>query len=275
LDEGRAGPSYAINDHKGDPFMSKTKLQELKEKIMGLVKTADEMAPKEEAKKEEEAKDASAMYDELVKMVDGLAATIAKMKPAGDVKEDVPEEKEEKAADEEVSPALEERLKKLEEMVAKIMQAESAESEAMADEEAEEGEESEDAGEEEEKGELVGDTGDAASDVASRAEILAPGIQITKDVKVKALKKAYETADGKKAIDSITGGKKPKFESAETVDLLFTAASELLKGKRSDDLAVAKIKGRAKDAFSGLAPAGVVTADKLNEMNAKLYGRAK
>lgn len=60
----------------------------------------------------------------------------------------------------------------------------------------------------------------------SRAEILAPGISDSKDIKEQALKKAYETTDGKEVIDTILSGQ--PFDSADK-EMLFSSSSELLK----------------------------------------------
>ncbi len=100
--------------------------------------------------------------------------------------------------------------------------------------EMEEGEESED--DDIEEAVLSGDT----ADTAARAEILSPGIKVTKDVKANALKAAYTTDEGKGVIHKLTGGKAPTFDSAEKVDTLFIAASELLKASRTDGFSKSK-----------------------------------
>ncbi len=108
-------------------------------------------------------------------------------------------------------------------------------------------------------------------DTASRVEILAPGMDAKgKDVKAKALKAAYATKDGKKAIDALSGGKAPTFDSAEKVNVLFIAASELLKAQRTQDFSKTK-QTRDSDLIDGTAKESVMTAEKMNELNAKHY----
>lgn len=261
VESGRAGPSYAINDHKGVFKMSK----KLGEKIKSLFsKAVDEAMSGEETPVDDKA----GAYDELVKMCADLSAKVEAFKP----KDEAPPEKkdkEEKPApkkegeDEEVAPSLEDRLKALETAVSKLLEAKSG------DEDPEEGEEmSDEEGEEEESED---DEMEMTGDTASRAEILAPGIKATKDVKSKALKIAYGTKEGKKVIDALTGGKAPAFDSKEKVDTLFIAASELLKSDRSEGLARTK---RTKDFSSVIFDQdSVMTAEKMNELNAKRYAK--
>lgn len=270
VEQGRAGSAYAINDHKrkGEGTMK------LSDKIKAIfakaqdeaMKVADE--EKKEEPKKEESKDTSA-YDELVEVCNALKGAIENLGKGKDEKKEEPkkeepakdEEKEEKAKDEEVAPSLEDRLKKLEDAVAKLLGSQAGD----------EAEESEDADEEESKDDDFEES-TMVGDEMSRAEILAPGIETNaKNLKVTALKTAYKTAEGKKVIDSLTGGK-PKFDSAENVDSLFISASELLKVSRSKDLANTK-KGKTTD--SNEDDGGVMTAEKLNEINAKYYGAQK
>ena len=100
------------------------------------------------------------------------------------------------------------------------------------------------------------------SDVISRAEILSPGIGKVKDVKKKSLASAYKTEDGKKAIDSVLSGK--SFDSADK-DLLFMAASEVLKSMRRDSVASTRQVSLDSTSSCRMTPA------KLNEINAKRY----
>lgn len=269
--EGRAGSSYAINDHK----KGATKMK-MTEKIKAIFTKAQDEALKvasDEAgveEKKEESKDVGA-YDELVKIVKDLGAKIEAMaKPKDEAKKeekempkDEKELPEEKAKDE---TSLEERLKVLEAAVQKLLEHEATE---MGDEDKEEGEEKakDEKEEEEEAGYL---TGDAAtdSDILSRAEILAPGIEVSKDIKAKALKAAYATKDGKKVIDAINGGKEPAYDSAEKVETLFIAASELLKATRSSDFAKSKTRDNTS---SESTHTGTMTAEKMNEINSQFY----
>jgi len=284
VDEGRAGSSYAINDHKGkDSKMS------VKEKIKAIFAKAQDEAmaaagdaepeKKPEPKKEEKAKDA-ASYDELVKMVKDLGAKIESMAKPKDAAEEKPApEKKDDAKDEE-APAevsMEDRLKSLEAAVAKLLERESKEDEVPVDDaEGEEEEESEDAESEDAEGEeesedeaMVGDT----ADTASRVEILAPGMKASaKDSKAKALIAAYATKDGKAVIDQLTGGKAPEVKDAARVNTLFIAASELLKASRTSELS--KTKTRDFNSASE-TPKGAMTAEQMNEINAKHYGQSK
>lgn len=267
--EGRAGSSYAINDHKkGATKMKMTeKIKAIFAKAQdeALKVASDEAVPEE---KKEESKDAGA-YDELVKLVKDLGAKVEAMaKPKDEAKKeekempkDEKEVPEEKAKDE---SSLEERLKVLEAAVQKLLEHEATE---MGDEEKEYGEEKAKDEKEEEEGYL---TGDAAtdSDILSRAEILAPGIEVSKDIKAKALKAAYATKDGKKVIDAINGGKEPAYDSAEKVETLFIAASELLKATRSSDFAKSKTRDNVSLDSTVVGP---ITAEKMNEINSQFY----
>jgi hypothetical protein len=278
VEQGRAGSAYAINDHKGD---SMTMLEKLLAKLgitkdSAMAKVIDEALKedekkakdeKAEEKKDDKAKDAAA-HDELVKMVKDLGEKIAAMGKPADEKKEEPAKEEEKAKDDESQPekSLEERLKVLEAAVQKLLEMgsksndeEKKDDEKSEDEKSEEKEESEDA-----EGHMVGDT-------ASRAEILAPGIEKSKDVKVKALKAAYDTKEGKEVINSLTGGKAPAYDSAEKVETLFIAASELLKVKRTQDLSRTK-QTRDSD-LEAAAKQGAMTAEKMNEINAQYYKR--
>lgn len=70
-------------------------------------------------------------------------------------------------------------------------------------------------------------------DTIARAEILSPGISKTGDVKKKALDACYATNEGRQIIDTLLKGK--AFDSADK-DMLFIAASELVKGERRSQL---------------------------------------
>lgn len=75
------------------------------------------------------------------------------------------------------------------------------------------------------------------SNTLSKAEILAPGIRKSKDIKRKALQHAYKTEEGRRAINSVLDGK--TFDSVDT-SLLFNAAAEVLKGQRRDNVNATK-----------------------------------
>lgn len=277
VEEGRAGDAYAIRDEKGVVRMNK-KVAETLKALFG--KTIDEAVAKEEKTSKSKSKDKkkaaktgdNKMYDELVAMYKDLGEKIAKMgQPAGD------EDKgEEESKDEEVAPSLEERLKALEEKVSKLVERESKEDEVeVGDEEEEEevvidSEEEEVADEEKEESEDAEGEFELTGDEKARIEILAPGLTPTKDFKSQALKAAYKTADGKKAIDTLTGGK-PDFKNEGAVEMLFVASSELLKSGRVKDLARSK---RTQDFQSAIfSGEEAVTAEKMNELNAKHYNR--
>lgn len=276
VEEGRAGPSYAINDHKGKGLS----MSKLADKIKGifakaqddalaLAKTVDEDGSEKEKKDDKEkAKDEmGAGYDELMTAVKDLGEKVSAMAPKGkdeSTKSQPGNPAEIKAKDEEVNASLEDRMKALEMAVAKLLEGQSSEagdedSDEITDEE---GEESEDEGEEEES--LTGDA-------AARAEILAPGSKFkSKDGKAQALKTAYATADGKKAIDAFTGGKAPTYDSASSVDMLFIGASELLKRERASQLGKTKTRDsefNPDDSGSKKAP----TAEEINKRNAEFY----
>lgn len=120
VDEGRAGPSYAINDHKfkTERFSMKSFADKLKgilaktiDETMGMETiSGDEVAPKKEDKKEE-SKDAEPKVEE--------------------------KKKEESKDAEEVAPSLEDRLKALEMAVSKLLERESAEESVSMDEDME------------------------------------------------------------------------------------------------------------------------------------------
>ncbi len=269
VEEGRAGSSYAINDHKGKVEMDTKKLIDKLKAKFGA-KVVDEAM---EEKKEEKAGDeganptvANVSYDEVKKSLDALGEKIA-----GLMKKD---EKPEPAAQTNVKPAevaakdepvqaasMEDRMKALETAVAKLLEVKAP----AADEESEEAEEMGDEKEEEEST-MTGDS-------ASRVEILAPGLKALKDekaTKIAALKVAYATVDGKKIIDTLTGGKGVDKLEPASVDPIFNAASELLKQDRVT--AMSRTKTRDFNSSFDDAHSGVMTAEAMNEKNAKHYG---
>lgn len=271
VDEGRAGPKYAIKDSKGDHM---TKLEKLLAKL-GITKDSTMAKVLDEAMKEDKNKDAdpakedkskdAGMYDELVQICKDLGEKIDGMKPK-DAKEGEKDpaavKKDEPAKDaEEGASGMEDRMKKLEEAVAAILEKMSATGDEDKEdmEDADEGEEMED---DDMEGEMVGDT-------ASRAEILAPGIKKTKDVKVAALKTAYATTDGKKLIESLNGGKALNYSSKEQVDRVFIAASEVLKASRGNEFSRTKVGDFKSTIFD--TDKSAMTADRMNELNAKVY----
>lgn len=277
VEEGRAGSQYAINDSKGTS-MKKQSLVERVKKAFGIAldeAMKDEEVPVEKKKEEKKSSDEGGL-DEVKKLVGDLLAKIDGMsKPKdeedeedeGDEEEKPVEKKKEEDAPEESK--LEERLKAVEAALAKLMEHESG------DDDEEESEESE-SGDEEDESKDSDDADDSAmsgdtSDTASRAEILSPGIKSdAKDIKVKALKAAYGTKDGKKVIDQLTGGKPPSFESKDQVETLFVAASEVMKASRGTGLQRTKVNDFQSSIF---VRDGEMTPEKMNEINAKHFGK--
>ena len=290
VDQGRAGSSYAINDSKG-----KAQRMKLTEKIRAMIfskgldeamKAVDEAAVAEGEMSKQipatgtpaEAKDA---YGEMKKEwtpsrpVWTLCLKKSQQWEKIRRRRNAAKEKEgeEKAGDEEVAPSMEDRLKACEAAVAKLLEMQAG----AGDEEMEEGEvgdeESEEADADDddfEESTMVGDSA-SPSDVRSRAEILAPGIKDGKDIKVRALKAAYDTKDGKRVIESINGGRAPAYDSADKVNTLFTASSELLKAQRAHS--VAKTKQRTGDAGEPLSEA--MTPEMINKKNEEFYAKQR
>ena len=123
--------------------------------------------------------------------------------------------------------------------------------------------------EEQEHSREIAEVGEAAdmckdAETIARAEILAPGIAKTADVKAKALAAAYGTEDGKAVIDSLLAGK--TLVSADK-DMLFVATSEMLKSVRRSQL-------NSRVALDSLPSmkSGDMTPEKINAMNAARYG---
>lgn len=295
VEEGRAGSSYAINDHKGKVTMKQTLLEKLTKRFGA--KVIDEvMADEAEEKKKDgdKSKDA-ASYDELVKMVKDLGEKIEGMGKAKDESEEKPEPKKKPAAKEEPAKdedgeeaesededgegemEIEERLKALEAAVAKLLEKMGGESK---DEEGEEGEESQS---EDEEGEDAEDSEDAEESEhmtgdAARIEILAPGMKPNKkeklaDTQKRALVSAFGTKDGRAVIEAITGKKKLVLDSAEQVSTLFIAASEVLKAKRGTGLEKTKDAKAFSFKDGDDSAAAPVTAEKMNEINAAHWAR--
>lgn len=278
VNQGRAGSGYAINDHKGDTKMSfkdrvKAIFAKAQDEAMKMAEDEDkkEDKTKDEDKKDDKAMDTSAM-DELVQMVKDLGEKVSAMMPKDEKSDEG--KKDDKAKDEDKKdddkkddakdePAgMEDRLKALEAAVEKLLEKKAGDEETTeyADEDEEETDDDDFS-----ESTMVGD------EIYSRAEILAPGIEKSKDIKVKALKLAYGTTEGKKIIESLTGGKVPTYDSAEKIDTLFVAASEVLKANRTSELSKTK---RTLDYQATIANDGVVDAQKLNEINAKFYKNA-
>lgn len=257
---GRCGSECAIFDHA--PQKEKHPMS-MKEKIMGVFgKALDEAMTEENPPAGDKAVDYGAALDAIMKRLDAIEAAMTKTdgeKPAdseGEMKpEDSDGEAEAAAAETDHTPeemtALEARLVTIEKMLAKLAGLEAAEGEL-------------EVGNEEAEAEVNVDMCKDADTIA-RAEILAPGIRKTADVKAKALKAAYATEEGKTVIDTLLAGK--AFDAADK-DLLFVGAAEMLKGVRRSNLQTRV----SLDSLPGMKP-GAMTPEKINEMNAARYGR--
>lgn len=276
VDEGRAGKHCAITDHKKEnDIMGLKKMEEKFKKLFGksLDEAVKEKEDEQKAKDEAEEAEAKKKADEE--------------KAAKDAEEAEKKKKEEESKDAEGS--VEERLGKLELVLEKILEKlsekpagdeestdEDEESEEVTEDESEdeesEDEESEDEGTEDEVEEEK-EKAAKAGDTLSRAEILAPGIKNSKDVMKKALASAYKTADGKKVIDSLTGGKNPNTLSKDAEKAVFVAAAAMMKTKRVGDFAAQKIM--TIDSFPALKGTALKSAEEINKMNEEFYNNKK
>lgn len=309
VEQGRAGSSYAINDEKGKGIMSKFDKAVLALKKKFGAKVVDAAMEESEDEGGEMATVDKGMMDELVKTVKDLQVASQRIEGMVENKKAKDEEKkskdkkakddddgEEKESEDEGDKEGEilERVTALEAAVAKLLEKKTGDDdeeseddmdESEDDEESEDEEsESEDEGEEEEsedEGSSEGEEGEQSQKKskgktgdAARLEILAPGFKPAKgkDGKVGALKRAYATKDGKKIIHSLTGGKQPDYKSAPQVAMLFNAASEILKHKRGSGLGGTKNPGSFETGDGESEP---MTAEKMNEMNAKHYAGEK
>lgn len=269
---GRCGSECAIFDHA--PQKEKRPMT-MKEKLMGIFgKALDEAMTEETPPVGDKEMDMNAALDTIMKRLDAIEAD---MKPQGDMKADAYSETDGEMADAEGEKqedaegeaddaqmdhtpeqmvALEKRLMTIEKMLAKLAGIDMDEPEGEGEAEAE--------GEAEDMEAKAMDMC-SDSDTIARAEILAPGIRKTADVKTKALESAYATEDGRKVIDTLLGGK--AFDAADK-DLLFVGAAEMLKGVRRSSLQTRV----SLDSLPGMK-AGEMTAEKLNELNAARYGK--
>lgn len=153
-----------------------------------------------------DAEDQAALLKKLMSRMDSYESRLAV--------NDSSEESAKAGADQAADPMamFEERLARLEEAIAQLMA--SKEDEPSTDLE------------------ITTDSCDDVDTIA-RAEILSPGIAKTGDVKSKALNACYATNEGRQIIDTLLKGK--AFDSADK-DMLFIAASELVKGERRSQL---------------------------------------
>lgn len=289
VDSGRAGINCAIKDSKGEIIMS-VELQKKFKKLFG--KTIDEAVKEEEKKSKDadkdeddkedkkKAKDAEEEKKKKDKADDADEDEDDKKKKK-DKADDADEEDDKKKKSEDADADMGARMDKIEACLAKILEKLSGDGEVMDDEDdmamdAEEEEESEDAyDDEEDKKSKDADEEDdkkkgKAGDTMRRAEILAPGIKKSADVKARALAQAYKTKDGKKIIDVLAGGKALK--DIKDITPIFVAASEMMKTSRVNDFA--SVRAVSIDNFPALKqPKGSVSADDINKKNAEFYGK--
>ncbi len=286
VEAGRAGQAYAIHDHKGETKMkladrikaifAKAQDEAIKiaEEGEGKTKTGDNAGPTVT----NESYDGAAMKKQL----DGIEAMLKGKKEGASDASTAPTENQPakvEAMDAEglkkALDAINGRLDKLEGSKAGDAEGEEEEEEETADADEEESED-----DDFEESEMTGDSAaQLTNSDRSRIEIIAPGFKILKGEKnprAAALKAAYATTDGKKVIDGITGkDKAPAFDKPEVVDLLFTASSQLLKRERSSQLGKTKTRDFNSVLDDHAEGSTVMTAEKLNEANAKHYGQAK
>ncbi len=252
VDKGRCGSRCSI----GDSFMSKkTDKKPWYQALLGAKRTIDEAL--EEAKETQDSEEETEDEDEeesnsktndalnlILKKLKTMDADIQELKAKS---EDNDDESETKDSDEEVETKDD------------ILEAEKAEK---AD---------------------VGTTytGDSLQDLRSRAEILAPGLKLptldsaSKDIakvanaaKRNALKQAYATADGLKAIGPFVGGANADIDAlpAYTIDAAFVGASELI--KQQNNLKGVRTGVTTKD-FGRAAP----TPSDINAKNRAFWSK--
>ena len=243
---GRCGSECAIFDHA--PRKEKAPMT-MKEKLMGIFSKSLDEAMVEETP--------PAAQDQQPDMAQAVAAIMARLdaieaalKPTGDGETPPAEDEGEAAAaagEGEVAAEGDHTPEEMSTLEVRLATIEKALAKLAGLEESEHGKE-------------------AASDTETvvRAEILAPGIAKTADVKGKALAAAYATEDGKAIIDSLLVGK--TFDSADK-DMLFVAASEMLKGIRRS-----KLNARVSLDSLPSMKSGDMTPEKINAMNAARYG---
>lgn len=235
---GRCGSECAIFDHAPKKEIEP---MTMKEKLMGLFgKALDEAMPEETPP----AQDVGAMMSDVMKRLDALEPEKTPEAVNEDMEQEVPVELPVDGGDQEPDPIakLTEEVATLKAAVAKLLGMEEQEQEP--------------------------EMGDACKDAETiaRAEILAPGIAKTADVKAKSLAAAYGTEDGKVVIDTLLAGK--AFDAADK-SMLFVAASEMLKAVRRGQMNSARV---SLDSLPGMK-SGEMSPEKINQMNAARYGK--
>jgi len=235
---GRCGSECAIFDHAPKP--KELDPMSMKDKVLAaLGKVFDEDTIQEDSVEE--------VLQAIMTRLDALEAK------TGDT------EGEEQGEAMDMDPDVAARLLAIEEKLNKLLgTSEDEDMEKTGDME----EEATDMEEEQDGDYKVGDKCKDAETV-SRATILVPNIANTADIKIKALNAFRSTTDGKAVIDSLLAGK--PYKSADK-DMLFVAASELVKNGRKSQLNNARV---SLDNLS--IGAKVVTPDDLNKRNAEFW----
>ena len=256
VDKGRCGSRCSI----GDSFMSKkTDKKPWYQALLGAKRTIDEAL--------EEAKETQDSEEETEDEDDG-------------------EESSGKTADAKFQAEMRKFMKTMDARMSALEKAKTNDSdEKETEDEDEEESETKDDILEAEKAEKadVGTTytGDSLQDLRSRAEILAPGLKLptldsaSKDIakvantaKRNALKQAYATADGLKAIGPFVGGANADIDAlpAYTIDAAFVGASELI--KQQNNLKGVRTDVTTKD-FGRAAP----TPSDINAKNRAFWSK--
>jgi hypothetical protein len=294
VERGRAGRDFRINDHEGKV----TRMSKLKEKLLAAFgKTVDEAmkdeeatppAKKDDAKAKDDGTDLAAIMTMLKELTDKVAAMSGEKKPDApaaddkdkkdaapakkdDSKKDAPPAKKDDADkadgkdDGEEEPAKEMSMAEVSEAIKTLQTSMNKILEKLGEDDSDEDESDESEDDDFEESGMTGD-----SETLSRAEILAPGIEKSKDIKANALKAAYATKEGKEVIHSLNGGKAPAYDSAEKINTLFTASAELLKAKRNKQLSNTK---KVTDGDLEEHAGTVMTPAMINAANKARYGQ--
>lgn len=264
VNKGRAGGKCAIQDKAcvgcGECTCGKNKLTKDKEEVsMSLSEkmrkwfdscpvkdeeTEEEKAAREAKEAEEKEKETKDAIAKQIKDQDSSIADLeARLKRIEDMLEELLAEEESDEATEDQDPDEEAKKKEEEEAAAKVAEeAKKAEDDA-AELEAEEKKKEEEEKEAEEK-----KTADAAwPELVSRADVLVPGIRLSKptkdhlkaisEIKIDLLKKAVSGGD-KDVLTPMLGNKKFKAMTTDALDVAFVAASELVAAKRNSKIQV-------------------------------------
>lgn len=273
VDEGRAGSSYAIHDHKGKGLE-----MTLAEKIKSIFAKAQDEALKvattDMNTETPETKPGFVSHDDFKKWGDAFEvkwsdAFEEKMKGYMGSKDALTPPTQNQPAVAKDEPETEEQKKKKasDAREAWIDAQMAKEKEDTSDEDLDDGDtvtdDDDDMVTDEDEYKMTGDE-------KSRMEILAPGLKAKgKDAKRKALVAAYATKDGKAAIDLYTNGQSLEKENDGVINALFIGASESLKDKRSKDLS--KTKTFDADEIRKSLNKGAITPEEINKINEKFF----